>query len=123
MWVNVISLGKSTLRLRRASGASFEITQAVATYDVTVLIGAGLDNRSRVGGVPEVVDDGVQGYLVPPREVKTMAARTLDILGSPERRAQMGEAARKRALDKYCASKIIPLYEKLYQRLLAEKHA
>jgi N-acetyl-alpha-D-glucosaminyl L-malate synthase BshA len=78
---------------------------------------------SRVGGVPEVVDDGVQGYLVPPRDVKTMAARTLDILGSPERRAQMGAAARKRALDKYCASKIIPLYEKLYQRLLAEKHA
>jgi len=76
---------------------------------------------SRIGGVPEVVEDGVQGYLVPPRDVKTMAARALDILASPERRAQMGRAARKRAQDKYCATRIIPQYEDLYQRVLAEK--
>jgi len=75
---------------------------------------------SRVGGVPEVFDDGVEGFLVPPRDVKAMAGRALEILGSPERRAQMGEAARKRALDKYCASKIIPRYEQLYRRVLDE---
>ena len=76
---------------------------------------------SRVGGVPEVVEDGVQGYLVPPRDVKTMGARALEILSSPERRAQMGKAARKRAQDKYCATKIIPRYEQLYERVLAER--
>jgi N-acetyl-alpha-D-glucosaminyl L-malate synthase BshA len=74
---------------------------------------------SRVGGVPEVVEDGVHGYLAPPRDVKTMAARALEILSSPERRAQMGKAARKRAQDKYCATKIIPRYEQLYQRVLS----
>jgi N-acetyl-alpha-D-glucosaminyl L-malate synthase BshA len=76
---------------------------------------------SRVGGVPEVVEDGVHGYLVPPRDVKTMAARALDILATPDRRAQMGKAARKRAQDKYCATRIIPRYEQLYERVLSAR--
>src|SRR3990172_4646606 len=46
---------------------------------------------SRVGGVPEVLTDGVEGYLVEPRDVKTMAERALQILTSPERREQMGK--------------------------------
>lgn len=74
---------------------------------------------SRVGGVPEVITDGVEGYLVPARDVETMAARALDILTNPERREQMGKAARQRALTQFCSDKIIPLYEKLYERVLA----
>lgn len=73
---------------------------------------------SRVGGVPEVIADGVEGYLVEPRDIKTMAARAVDILSSPERREQMGRAARQRALTQFCSTKIIPLYEKLYERVL-----
>ena len=37
---------------------------------------------------------------------------------SPERREQMGNAARRRALTQFCSSKIIPMYEKLYARVL-----
>ncbi len=74
---------------------------------------------SRVGGVPEVIQDGVEGYLVPVRDVKTMAARALEILTSPERQKQMGSAARRRALSHFCASKIIPMYENLYEQVLA----
>jgi glycosyltransferase involved in cell wall biosynthesis len=73
---------------------------------------------SNVGGMPEVITEGVEGYLVPPRDVKTMAARALDILTNPERRKQMGTAARQRALAQFCSTKIIPLYEKLYERVL-----
>ena len=73
---------------------------------------------SRVGGLPEVLTDGVEGYLVEPRDVKTMAARTLEIVSSPERREKMGMAARQRASTQFCSTKIIPLYEKLYQRVL-----
>jgi N-acetyl-alpha-D-glucosaminyl L-malate synthase BshA len=76
---------------------------------------------SRVGGVPEVITDGIEGYLVPPREVEIMAMRVLDILTNPERREQMGKAARQRALAQFCSTKIIPLYEKLYQRILAQQ--
>jgi len=76
---------------------------------------------SRVGGVPEVITDGIEGYLVPPREVEIMAMRALDILTNPERREQMGKAARQRALTQFCSTKIIPLYEKLYERILAQQ--
>lgn len=73
---------------------------------------------TRVGGLTEVIEDGVEGYLVPARDVKTMAARALDILTSPERHEQMGKAARQRALNQFCSTKIIPMYEKLYERVL-----
>lgn len=73
---------------------------------------------SRVGGLPEVVNDGVEGFLVPARDVKGMAARALEILTNPERHKQMAGAARRRALSHFCASKIIPMYERLYERLL-----
>ena len=73
---------------------------------------------SRVGGVPEVLTDGVEGFLVAPRDVKTMAARALEILTSSEVREKMGMAARQRALSQFCSQKIIPLYEDLYRRLL-----
>ena len=73
---------------------------------------------SRVGGLPEVVRDGVDGYLVPPRDVQTMAARSLDILTDPVRREDMGLAARHRALSTFCSGNIIPRYEKLYERVL-----
>jgi L-malate glycosyltransferase len=73
---------------------------------------------SRVGGVPEVIRDGVEGFLVEPRDVKTMAARALDILGNPEKQAAMSQAARQRALRHFCSKSIIPLYEDLYRRLL-----
>jgi len=73
---------------------------------------------SRVGGVPEVIQDGVEGYLVEPRNVQAMAERALDILTVPERREQMGKGARQRALRQFCSTKIIPLYEKLYRRVL-----
>lgn len=76
---------------------------------------------SRVGGVPEVIRDGVEGYLVEPGDVDTMADRTLRILTEPGRREEMGRAARRRASDKFCSTKIIPHYEDLYRRVVEEK--
>ncbi len=76
---------------------------------------------SKVGGLPEVITDGVEGYLVAPRDVKTMAARALEILTSPERREKMGMAARQRASTQFCSTKIIPLYENLYRQVLENR--
>ena len=73
---------------------------------------------SRVGGLPEVIEDGVEGYLVPLHDVDLMAKRALTILTDVDRREQMGKAARKRASTQFCSDKIIPLYEGLYQRML-----
>src|SRR5579863_6129922 len=75
---------------------------------------------SRVGGLPEVIRDGVEGYLAAPHDVETMAARALDILTQPGRRETMGRAARARAQSQFCSDKIIPQYEDLYRRVLGE---
>ena len=75
---------------------------------------------SRVGGLPEVIRDGVEGFLVPPRDVETMGKRALAILADPDRQATMGKAARARAQDRFCAPKIIPRYEQLYRDVLGK---
>jgi len=73
---------------------------------------------SRVGGVPEVFEDGVEGFLVEVRDVATMAARALEILTDSARYAAMSRAARQRARDNFCSTHIIPRYEDLYRRVL-----
>jgi glycosyltransferase involved in cell wall biosynthesis len=50
---------------------------------------------SRVGGIPEVVQDGVTGFLVPPRDVDQLAEKMWDILQSPNIAADMGRRAKK----------------------------
>jgi len=52
-----------------------------------------------VGGTPEVVDDGVTGWLVAPRNVAAFAQRIGDLLANGGERQRMGEAGRKR-IDK-----------------------
>jgi len=78
---------------------------------------------SNVGGLPEVIRDGVEGYLVGLRDVDTMAERALRILTEPGRREEMGRAARRRASDKFCSTRIIRLYEDLYRRVIESRPA
>lgn len=73
---------------------------------------------TRVGGVPDVVRDGVDGYLVEPRDVTGAAERALEILSDEERRREMGRLARRDAQAKYCSTKIIPQYEEYYHKVL-----
>jgi glycosyltransferase involved in cell wall biosynthesis len=51
---------------------------------------------TRVGGIPEVVEDGVNGYLVEPGDVDALAARAAALIADPSLRARMGEAGRAR---------------------------
>ena len=50
---------------------------------------------SRVAGVPELVEDGIVGYAVPPGDVATLADRICRLLSDPEAARAMGEAGRK----------------------------
>jgi glycosyltransferase involved in cell wall biosynthesis len=58
-----------------------------------------------VGGdacaMPEIIADGVSGYVTPPANVDLISARLLALAGNPERSHQMGEAGRKNVLDSY----------------------
>lgn len=59
-----------------------------------------------VGGIPELVDEGVSGYLVPKRDPQAIADRVLRLLGNPSLRAQMGAAGRQKAEKNFDLHKI-----------------
>jgi L-malate glycosyltransferase len=73
---------------------------------------------SRVGGLPEVVTNGVDGYLVEPRDVESAAKYAIEILSRPDRGRSMGQQARVDARKRYCANDVIPKYEEYYERVL-----
>ncbi len=75
---------------------------------------------TRVGGVPEVVRDGIDGYLYGVGDVNLMAEGCLAILNDPKLRADMGNAARDRATREFCASKIVVQYEDLYRHTIEQ---
>ncbi len=76
---------------------------------------------TNVGGVPEVVQHGVDGWLVTPRDVAAAAKYALEILSRADRGRSMGQQARINARKKYCASDIIPRYEAYYRKVLGAK--
>jgi len=73
---------------------------------------------TRVGGVPELIEDGISGRLFPVGDVEGMAEAAIELLRDPDRHEAMAEAARRTAQTRYCASKILPLYERFYERIL-----
>jgi N-acetyl-alpha-D-glucosaminyl L-malate synthase BshA len=77
---------------------------------------------TRVGGLPEVVRDGIDGYLCGMGDVPAMAAACSRILENPQLRDEMGKTARRRARKEFCASKIVVQYEDLYHRTIDEAH-
>ena len=73
---------------------------------------------TRVGGVPEVVVDGETGFLVPPRDHEAMAERIVALLKDDARRARMGEAALKRARERFTVERMVEETLAAYERLL-----
>ena len=73
---------------------------------------------TRVGGVPELIDHGVNGYLADVGDVDTMARYAIEILGDDSALHKMAQASRQAAQSRFCASRIIPQYEEFYRRTL-----
>ncbi len=73
---------------------------------------------TREGGLPEVVDHGKTGFLAAVGDVETMANYAIEILSDENKLRQMGEQARASAQARFCASKIIPMYERFYREVL-----
>jgi len=72
-----------------------------------------------VGGTPEIVSDGKNGYLVPPGNPAQLARRIQDILAHPERRADMGTVGRTIVSDRFSFTAQARQYERLLTRLAA----
>ena len=72
---------------------------------------------TRVGGIPEVVEDNESGLLVPPRDVAALATALEALIHDEPRRKALGRAGQARARARFSAEVIVPRYEALYRRL------
>jgi N-acetyl-alpha-D-glucosaminyl L-malate synthase BshA len=73
---------------------------------------------TRVGGVPELITDGEDGFLENVGDIAGMAARATQLLTDSALHDRLGEAARKTANSRFCANKLIPQYESYYDEVL-----
>jgi N-acetyl-alpha-D-glucosaminyl L-malate synthase BshA len=74
---------------------------------------------SRVGGLPEVIDHGVTGFLHPPDNLDEMAESGVMVLSDPEKHRAIAQAACARVREDFCAEKIVPIYEESYQSVIS----
>jgi glycosyltransferase involved in cell wall biosynthesis len=72
---------------------------------------------TRVGGIPEVVEDGESGVLVPQGDVAALTTALQALIHDPSRRRALGRAAQAHARERFSAAVIVPRYEALYRRL------
>jgi N-acetyl-alpha-D-glucosaminyl L-malate synthase BshA len=72
---------------------------------------------TRVGGIPEVVEDNRSGLLVPSGDIDALASALETLIHDETRRSALGRAAQARARELFSAEIIVPRYEALYRRL------
>lgn len=76
---------------------------------------------TNVGSLPEVVDDGETGYIVPPRDPSKLADAVIDLLKNKEKRKRMGENAFKKTQKELSWKNIAPKTVEVYKKALSLK--
>ena len=73
-----------------------------------------------VEGVPEIVETGKTGVLVPPRDPESISRAVISLLGDPAQTKELGENAHQKVAKKFSAYKMVEQIDQLYQELHAE---
>ena len=73
---------------------------------------------SRVGGLPEVVEDGVSGFLCEPSDIEGMANASIALLTDPALHSRFAKAGLDRVRRHFCAGKVVPRYEAYYEEVI-----
>lgn len=117
----------------RFAGFREDIPEVLAAMDIFVLpsLWEGLPNSiieamlsekpviaTSVCGIPEEVDDGVTGFLVPPQDPRRLAGALIRLLEKPGMREAMGKRGRKKALTLFSADAMVRNYDDFYTHLL-----
>ena len=74
---------------------------------------------SRVGGLPEVIEDGVTGFLHPLDDLDGMAASVIRLLTDDALRRRDGRGGSSVGHERFCDWRIVPAYESYYEEILA----
>jgi glycosyltransferase involved in cell wall biosynthesis len=113
-----------------------DIPQIIATFDVAVLpsyfegMGRVLLEAmamekpvvgTRVGGIPDLIEQDLNGYLVSPGSERELASAVLKILNDKGLAARMGQAGRRKMTDRFSAESMVRSIERLYSELLKRK--
>jgi len=75
---------------------------------------------SSVGGIPELIEDGKTGWLVPPADLEALASCLRSVLRNSEQRRIIGGKAQARVRDHFSAAQMADNFARLYDELLAE---
>ncbi len=78
---------------------------------------------SDAGGLPEIMRNGITGYIVPVGELDQMAERVVEILTTPGLLQRLRKTAREFAFDNFHVNKILPRYLQLYEAVLSGRNA
>jgi N-acetyl-alpha-D-glucosaminyl L-malate synthase BshA len=76
---------------------------------------------SAVGGLPEVIRPGIDGFLHPPEDLDAMAASGLALLTDATLHRRVAEAGRRRVVDQFSADVVVPRYEEYYREVIARR--
>lgn len=76
---------------------------------------------NRVGGVPDVVRDGVDGFLVEPGDTESAADRLAQLAADPRLRTRLGKTGRRNVFERYSVARLVDDVDRLYRSLLAAK--
>lgn len=105
-------IGASDLLLLPSQNESFGLVALEAmACEVPVVV-------SKVGGLPEVVTDGREGFLVDPKDIDGMAQRSIEILSDDALRREMGRNGRQTAKARFCSDEIVRRYEDYYRKII-----
>jgi glycosyltransferase involved in cell wall biosynthesis len=114
-------------------GWQTDLTSALARWDVFALpsleegfgiaaleaMAAGLPIvATSVGGIPELIEDGRTGWLVPPGNSKAFAGRLRELILSPQQRLSMGNVGRVRARQYFSSEVMVESISKIYDTIL-----
>jgi glycosyltransferase involved in cell wall biosynthesis len=130
--VQEYDLNKSVL----FTGFQMDVSQIMAVFDVAVLPSSfeGMGRvlveamamekpviASRVGGIPDLVEHGLQGLLVEPGKTEPLQAALVILLTDPVLARQMGKAGRQKALTQFSSQTMVQSIQKVYLDLLKQK--
>ena len=73
---------------------------------------------SRVGGLPEVIEHGVSGFLHPVEDLSAMAASAVNLLTDPDLHQRVRAAGWRTVQERFCADEVVPRYEAFYREVL-----
>jgi len=118
------------------TGFQMDVSRVIATFDVAVLpsLFEGMGRvlleamamekpvvASRVGGIPDIVHDGVNGILVSPGNVQELKANLIKTLRNPGMAREMGKRGRRRINDEFSADTMVKSIGRVYRELLDQK--